>query len=295
MKPFRVLLLALCLAASPLAHAIGDSGGCNPDQTPLGQALMSGTPAQLEAALLRLVDGAEQRRSLGSRIATWFGGEQKRQAWRQHKLLNLIEGRNEDGETCLPGVLLPMAMWAGNQEVVRFLLGEPMGLRVRVPPDVLFTCERAYSYMGEDRRARRRAAFALVLDAGVVYVNSKNRDGYTVMQACRDPQLLSLFLEHGASVRIEWGSGVYRRNLLDQAILDALGTAESRDGSDHGYVVERVRLLSTALPNSIRGRPVEQRVRQLCNQTVGDKPWNPRTCLILAGLIEASQGTFGPR
>jgi hypothetical protein len=83
------------------------------------------------------------------------------------------------------------------------------------------------------------------------------------------------------------------RNLLDDAILDATNYEEGSYTARRLHGLERARLFSKVLSDSIRDRPVEARIRYLCNHDVQGRRWNPETCRTLGTFIKASPGTFG--
>jgi len=193
---------------------------------------------------------------------------------------------------CAPGPLLPAAIESGNLEVVRFLLGSPMGLSLKVPENILFSCNYSNLYTDE-QRALHRAAFALILDSRKANVNALWR-GRTVLQECYEPELVTLFIEHGANTTIVTGSSDYKVTLLDQAVLDALGFEEGSYVAKRYYGIERARIYSSILPAPIE-RHVENRAYGSCNLLINGKRWNPNTCRELSTFIKASPGTFGEK
>jgi hypothetical protein len=215
------------------------------------------------------------------------------QAWRREQVRNLIQGTHEKGAVCVPGPLLVAAVHAGNVEVVRFLLHKPMGVEPQVPGNILFSCNDSHLRSGfdsADARLRRREAFALVLDTGVIDVNAAGPSGRDILHTCHDPELLELFLERGARLDTESAS---RFDVLDQAVRDAASYEEGSYTAKRLRGLERARLFSRLVSTSIRGRPVEGQVRRSCNRVVNGQRWNPETCRALATFIKAAPGTFG--
>ena len=274
----------------PKAYAIGDSGGCgNWLQSPLGKSVTSGTAADVERELLATV--ARQERERG-RLRELFSTESDRQRWRQQELQNLIAGVHEKGSACRPGPLLPEALRAGNAEVVRYLLGSPAGVRSQVAPDILFTCKHAYGAETEALRQRRRQAFEWLLQSGQVDVNA-SKNGQSILENCKEPELVSLFIEHGASLLSESsGRSGDAYSLLDMAILDAVNYQADSTTADTLHGLERARIFARYGARSIEGRVVEQRIRYTCGLVIKDKPWNPEVCTALAQFIHASPGVF---
>jgi hypothetical protein len=298
MKPSitSAALLALALGSFLPAHAAGGSSGCSDARNgPLGQALKVGKPADVEREITRWLDAREQGLGLGTQATHAVLGEGRRQEWRAQETRNLVEGV-QDEAACAPTPLLPVAMQAGNLDVVRFLLGKPLGVSPRMPPAILFSCKDE-APQGQDAKARRQEAFTLVLATGAVDMNGRNAEGRTVLQACYEPELLALFVKRGARLDVEIGSGATVRNPLEQAIVDAVQFKEGSPQARRLHGLERARLFagaSGASGGSIRGRPIEARIRGTCNLVLKGRRWNPETCGELAGFIQASPGTFGP-
>jgi hypothetical protein len=286
----RFLLAAtLAIAILPRAHAIGDSGGCaDPLGGPLGQALKTGGPAAVEKALDAWVDARQSSLSRMAQAAQRAVGSDEKGSLRRKAIQNLIEGVHEKGASCVPGPLLIAAVHAGNLEVVRYLLDKPMGIEAKVPPQILFSCNDPGMY--QELRLRRNQAFALVLDSGKIDVNASRADGRTALQVCNDPELLKLLLARGARYDTESAA---RFDLLDRAILDAVGSQEGGYTAERLYAVERARLFASLITSSIRGRPAEERARYSCHLVIQGKRWNPQTCQTLATFIKAAPGTFG--
>ncbi|GAA5162115.1 hypothetical protein [Viridibacterium curvum] len=291
------LILSVVAALSPMsfAHAIGDSGGCgDPLGGPLGKAIKSGPPQEVEHEIARWVDYKEKNLAWTKKLLFLApGGDTARQQWRQQQTRNLLEGSHEKDAVCAPGPLLPAAVRSGNLEVVRFLLGSPMGLSLKVPENILFSCD--YSILHTDeQRAFRRAAFALILDTRKANVNALWR-GRTVLQECNEPELITLFIEHGANTTIETGNPGYKENLLDRAVVDAVGVEEGSYTAKRLHGIERARIYASVLPASIEGRSAEKRANHSCNLFINGKRWNPKTCRELSTFIKASPGTFGEK
>lgn len=281
------VLMACCL---PGAHAIGDSGGCgDPLGGRLGTALKSGNSQAIEAALNDWLDYREKSLSTFKRLSLQAGGADARRTWRNQLALNLIEGNHEKGETCVPGALLPVAMNAGNVEGTQYLLNQPVGVKPSVPARVLFTCNDEYP--ADEKRARRRQAFALVLDTERVNINARiGERNRTALETCHDVALLSLFLERGATLDTE---SEFRFEVLDQAIESAVTTEENSYIARRARALERAKFFSERITRSIRGRKVEARARHSCNLVIREKRWNPMSCAELAKFIVAAPGTFG--
>lgn len=191
--------------------------------------------------------------------------------------------------------MLPLALNQGNVEVVRYLLGKPLGVKPRIPPNILFVHSLCSPESGfsDDQRARRREAYALLLASGEVDVNARSRFNQTILQTCFEPELVALFIEKGARTDVERGEGIGRLNLIEQAMLDSL-VVPSHGPADPRHGVARVQLFSGVMSNSIRGRPVEERIRWQCTWAPkGDKPLYAQPCRVLSGLVDATPGTFG--
>lgn len=212
------------LSPMSLVHAFG-SGCSDPLGGPFGKAIKSGSPQDVEREIARWVDYKEKNLAPTKKLLFLApGGDTAKQQWRQRQTLNLLEGSHEKDAACAPGPLLPAAISSGNLEVVRFLLGSPMGLSLKIPENILFSCN--YSILHTDeQRTLRRAAFALILDSRKAIVNGLWR-GRTVLQECYEPELVTLFIEHGANTTIETGDSGYKENLLDRAVMDAAGFEE---------------------------------------------------------------------
>lgn len=294
MKISSVLIsFALLLCGAPVAHAIGDSGGCgDPLGGPLGRALRTGAPNDVKLEIDRTVDYKERNLSLATRAAHRIVGAARRQEWRRKQILNLIEGDQEKDSVCVPGPLLPAAVHAGNLEVVRFLLNRPMGVDPRVGSSILFSCNDG-AFLTDSQISRRRQAFKMILDSRAIDLNSRNSEGRTLLQACYASELLELFALRGAHVDVQSGTGVEVTNLLEQAILDAVGFKENTYTARRLNGVARAKLFATLVNNSIQGRPVESRVRHKCDLVIRGERWNPETCRSLATFVKATPGTFG--
>jgi len=285
--------VALVLGGMSVAHAIGDSGGCaDPLGGPLGRALKTGKPQDVAQAIGDWV--AHKQKSQGLVRSSLIGATAERQqAWRREQALKLIQGIHEKGAVCVPGPLLPVAVLAGNVEVVRFLLHKPLEVQPQVPGNILFFCNDSHLKSGVDSAdapLRRRDAFALVLDSGKIDLNATGPNGRDALHTCHDPELLELFLERGARLDTE---SVSRFEVLDQAVRDAVMYQEGSYTAKRLRGLERARLFSRHVSTSIRGRPVEAHVRRSCNLMIRDQRWNPETCRALATFIKAAPGTFG--
>jgi hypothetical protein len=271
------------------AHAIGDSGGCG-DWTggPLGKALKGGSVADVERELLAWVAYAEKSQGILAKVLTT---ESKRKEWRKQRLRELVEGVHEKGAVCRPGPLVPVALRAGNVEVVRYLIGTPAGVNPRLPPRILFSCEHDYSE-DEDLRNRRRKTFELILQTKQVDVHELE-EGWTILQRCTEPELLTLFVDHGARLDVVSTRTGQPYNLLDLAVLATVDTDENGVMAKRLHAMERAKLFARLITNSIEGRPIEQRIRWSCNLQIDGKRWNPASCKALSGFVRASSGTFG--
>ncbi len=256
----------------------------------LEKAVKTGAPVDVEREMLKWLDDQDRRRGLLASVSQALSGVRQPQ-----RLARLIEGAHEKDAVCAPRALLPLALNQGNVEVVRFLLGQPLGVKPRVPPHILFAYSlcSAESGFDEARRARRREAYALLLEAGDVDVNARSRFGQTVLQTCFEPELVSLFIEKGARTDVESGQGSGRLNLLEQALLDALVVAAEGGNADRRHGLARVRLFASLMSNSVRGRPVERTVRGRCATVLqGQRPY-AAACRRLSGLVDATPGTWG--
>lgn len=279
------------------AYAIGDSGGCNPDASPLGRALKHGAPQDLENVIVRFIDSQEEKLVLKKLQFMLPGGDEARQSWRQEMARTVLEGTYKRKTSCRRGHLLPVAIRNANLEVVRYLLGSPMGLTLNVPEDILFNCKYTSPFYTDDQRRRRRDAFALILQMKKADVNAPVGKGAMVsdylLGVCNEPELIELFLEYGADASLEYGVRGKEENLRDRAILDALRVMEGGSVARNYHGVERARIYSRILGPSIEGRHVEERARRFCNQLIGGERWNSNTCRELSTFIKAAPGTFG--
>jgi hypothetical protein len=272
------MLLGPCVAIT--AHAVGDSGGClELDRQPLGKALREGTPQDAEAAIQQWVDHDAPRFSLSYS--------------RERAILNLIQASYEKRPPCAPNSLLYYALDAGNVEVVRYLLGTPLGVKPRVPRYILFHCNAEWDITPEKREARRRA-YTLLFERNVVDVHAL-RDGVSVLEVCMEPELVSLYLEHGARPDVDLDQVTGRINYLEMAMLDALQIDEDSSTAKRLHALERIKLFSRYMPASIEGRPFQRRVHLSCSRTIGGKPWNPKTCQALQTLVRGAPPTVVER
>jgi hypothetical protein len=263
-----------------MAHAIGDSGGCMDfGSSTLGKALKDGTPLQVERE-----------------IKTWVEKFTPRSLWsrsRQQDILNLIQGTHGKYAVCAPGALLPIAINAGNVEVTRFLLAKPLGVDPKIPRNILFfTCDYQYS-MSESQRIARSRAIAALLDTKAVDVNALRDDRYSILEECKQPELVSLYLERGARADVEITNASGTLNMLESAILDALMFDENSSTAQAQHAIERAKLFSRAVTDSIVGRQFEHRIRYMCKPRENGRIWNPRTCRELSTFIKATPGIFG--
>lgn len=292
---FRLLAITgwfLAAVCCPLpASAIGGSGACG-DRTggPLGNALKTGSVADVERELLAWVTFEENSQSA---LAKLFSTEQKRQEWRRQRLQELVEGVHEKGAVCRPGPLVLIALRAGNVEVVRYLVNPPMTTPPKLPDRVLFSCSHDY-LEDDDLRNRRRKAFEVVLQTGRVDINELGEGDQTILQHCTEPELLTLFVEYGASLDVTSNRSGYPYNLLELAVLAAVDTDENGVTAKRLHAVQRAQLFAGLTSNSIEGRPVERHVRLSCNLQINGKRWNPNTCNALSRFVKATPGTFGP-
>lgn len=291
--PKVAITLALALNGMSIAYAIGGSGGCDPLRGALGQTIQHGTPADVERELKKWVDNKE--RGLSTIAVLRISGEKKKEEWRRRQTLNLIEGAHEKGAVCVLGPLLPVAADAGNLEVVRFLLDRPLGLTPGIPTMVLFySCDNGRYVPSEDQRRLRRQAYAMILDAaaGTINLDGNRRDGSTLLQSCKDPELVSLFVERGARLDILSRNG---RTPLEEAVIEAVELGEDEAiPTVRSYALKRASLLARLTPNAQLKSGVEDRVSVSCNRIMSDgRRWNPKTCRELAKFIKASPGTFG--
>lgn len=292
MKRLRELAWVAVLFAFivPAAHAIGDSGGCgDPLDGGLGKALRSGDAQEIEAELNKWLDNREKNLTALKRVAAPAKGTDAWRAGRSRQALNLIEGRHDKNDFCVPGALLPVAMNAGNVEGTRYLLGRPFGVDPGIPQGILFSCN--YGSATEEQRVRRRQTYALVLDTERVDINARlGGRGRTALETCQDVLLLSLFMERGANLDTESAS---RFEVLDQAIEAALSGGDIGFTVPKGAALERAKFFSEKLTRSIRGRHIEARVRSACTPTVQGERRNLQACRALATFILATPGTFG--
>ena len=277
----HLIALVFCLLFSPVALAIGDSGGCgDPLSGPLGQALKAGSATDVEREILSWVSREEKRRGT---LVNVFTTESQKAQWRKLRTRELIEGVHEKDAFCRPGALLGTALQAGNLEVVRYLTGTPAGVIPKVPPGILFVCEHNYSE-NDEFRARRRRAFELVLQTHKVDINYQGNGGRTILQSCLEPELIDLFVAYGAPMDI---------SLLDGAVSSAVRTEEDSTIADSLHALERAKIYARLLSYSIQGRDIEQRARQSCNRLINGKRWNQKNCKALSEFIKAEPGTFG--
>lgn len=259
-----------------LAFAIGDSGGCgNLERLPLGKALRNGTPQDIDKAILEWVDREAPRFSI-----TYS---------REQAILNLIEASygNKKPPPCVPNApLIFYALDAGNAEAVRHLLGKPVGVKPRVPPRVLFYCEYRW-YSASSPPANRRRAYEVLFERKAVEVSGPP-NGVSVLGVCKEPELVALFLEHGARPDVDFDQGGEKINYLEMAIRDALQFDEDSYTAQKLYALERIKLFSKYMPASIEGRPYQSHIRQSCSRIIGGKPWNPRNCKALQLLVRGA-------
>lgn len=247
----RILLLTLCVLAMlstlSTAHAIGDSGGCGSWlRSPLGKAIESGVPEDVVREVENWVDYKEKSLSRLTKLKHWASGGTARQQWRQQQTLNLLEGIPEKGAVCSSGALLPAAVHAGNLEVARFLLGSPMGFDLKVPTDILFSCDD-FGLSTYERLTRFRATLELILDSGKADIHAL-KDGRTVLQRCFEPELVSLYIQRGADTTVERSVSGQRRNLLDDAVESAATLEEGNRGGRHLAEERRLRVMKHQLP-----------------------------------------------
>jgi hypothetical protein len=287
------IAVAAVFSTIPVAHAIGGSVGCGGDwiDGPLGKAVTSGTPDEFRRAVTNWIDRAEKEDLGGLGRLQHFASSSARQRWRDKKTLDLLEGNLAKDDGCAPRSQVAAAIRAGNVEVMRFLVGTPMGVSPKVWPITMFHACEYSSSQTEETRARRREAVGLLLESGKVHVNARYR-GETILQYCKEPELVTLFIERGA-IMVERGEPGYRENLLDLAIHDAISTEEGGYTAARLHAVERARLFSRHLPPSIEGRRIEQYVRSTCNRDDRDVLGKPNTCRELSTFIKAAPGTFG--
>lgn len=270
-KIFVSILLGPCAAS--MALAIGDSGGClDLGRQPLGKALREGTPQDVDAAILQRVDHEAPRFSL-----TYS---------REQGILNLIQASYKKPPPCAPNALLYYALDAGNAEVVRHLVGTPLGVKPRVPPYVLFSCNTQWNITPETRAARRRA-YAVLFERNLVDVHA-TRNGASALAVCKEPELVSLYLEQGARPDVDLNQASERINYLEMAMLDALQIDEDSHAARWLHALERIKLFSQYMPASIEGRPFQSHIRKSCSLTIGGKPWNPKTCEALQTLVRGA-------
>jgi hypothetical protein len=285
------LLLALTFLLSVASNAYAIGGGCvDTLGGSLGAAIKTGLPQDLEREIAKRVDYKQERLGFSKKLVLAAGGEPARLTWRREAALKLIEGKFDYNEHCSPGPLLEAAVRFGNLEIIRYLLGSPMGLNPEVPEGILFACNDS-DLRTDEQKARRREAMALILDLGKANVHSKLRDR-TILQECTEPGLIQLFIERGADVTVETGDPGRKVNLLDAAVMDAMGFDENSYTQKWLHGIERARIYARILPATIVGRSSERRIAGSCTQLIGGKPWNPRTCRELATFIKASPGTF---
>lgn len=288
----RYLLLGILLSIAANTYAIGDSGGCgDPLAGSLGEALRSGTPEQLENTIRKWVALKEEHLSTKEKLAFLFnGGNDARARWRAKQIENIIEGVHEKNASCVPGPLFPIAVHAGNIAVVRFLLSEPMGVSPTISTDFLFACETSQT-MKDEERQRRLKAYEFVLDAKKIDLHEE-RYAIAALWACKEPDLLTLFLKRGAKPNVldsRRGGQVF----LENAVLDAVGYEEGGYIARKLHGIERARIFSELGLTTIAGSPVEMEVRRKCNHVINGKRWNENTCKTLATFVNASHGTFG--
>jgi hypothetical protein len=301
------LLLSFCAASA--AYAIGDSGGCGDVfNTPMGKALKAGSAADVEREIMIWVVAEEKQldlkekqgtftsffHSLFSRQPSQASTSAQRLQRRQSTILALIEGRHPKYATCRPGALLPIALLEENVEVVRYLTGTPLGVRPKIPAKIHFLCQHKGRYEDEDFRSRRRKAFDLVLRTGQVDINSKDDRGWTILQRCHEPDLIMLFVEHGARLDIASTPSSQPYNLLDLAVQRATDLDEWDRDFEGTHALENARIFARLVTDSIKGRPIEQRIRDSCSSRMnGVRHRNVKTCKELSTFVKATPGTFG--
>ena len=118
-------------------------------------------------------------------------------------------------------------------------------------------------------------------------INFRNANGETALWHCDDPDLVRLYLSHGADLSV-----VPKSNLLEGAILLALSNEES---SQRG--LELARAYAEHGINSIAYTHFEYAPISRCHDDRGitiSKGWLGDVCKSLAKIIKTSPGVFGP-
>jgi hypothetical protein len=291
---FGVLIPALLLSQPALA--LGGTGCGSLEGSPLGKAAREGNRAQFDRAIQDMV--ADDERSLGRPVVIKLSMQSRGlEKWRLDRTRSILNGNHPPRTACGWGPLLPLAVNAGNLEVVRYLLNHPVGVdpiaaeyvKGRLHRTMFMTC-RYDSTMDDDRRQRRLQAFAMALESNKSALNTISDDGYTALKGCNEPEIVSLYLSYGADPTL--GLRPNEPNLLEVAIRDAIGfqPGSYTDQSRHG--LSRVRLWAQHGMKSIVGRPSEREIEFTCNDGWG-LGWHMDTCRTLATFIEASPGVFG--
>lgn len=282
---FRITIsVAAVLLNISSAHAIGDSAGCpNPIDTRLGQALDHGSPSAVENILLGALEYHEKQ--LGR-----FTTDATRKELLRKKKIQLMEGPYHTYD-CSPGPVLNFAAKGGNLEVVRYLLGSPLGITLNVRPDTLATvCDTHHVFHRDtpEEIERRKATINLLMDSGKVDIHAVV-GGKTILQWCKNPDLIPLLIERGADVNVEYDG----HNLLDVAVMDA-----AQDWGDDFFKtrlrgLERAKIFAKLLPATIVDRLAEKEVMSWCTRGVNSTAWTSHACREMATFIKASPGVFG--
>lgn len=281
---FRITIsVAAVLLNISSAHAIGDSAGCpNPIDTRLGQALDHGSPSAVENILLGALEYHEKQ--LGR-----FTTDATRKEFRRKNTLELLDSPAKSG--CYTGPVLNFAAKGGNLEVVRYLLGSPLGITLNVRPDTLATvCDTHHVFHRDtpEEIERRKATVNLLMDSGKVDIHAVV-GGKTILQWCKNPDLIPLLIERGADVNVEYDG----HNLLDVAVMDA-----AQDWGDDFFKtrlrgLERAKIFAKLLPATIVDRLAEKEVMSWCTRGVNSTAWTSHACREMATFIKASPGVFG--
>jgi hypothetical protein len=197
-----VLLVAMALLATADVLAIGDSGGCQSDQSPFLKAVVRGNAKDVESAIARYVDDQEKYISW-VRSAMFKISPEERQRWRQEVGARYVR-IGPCSSTFKP---LDYAVRAGNLETTTYLIdrgADPTGKDYKYAEEgpaqaTLFTrCEYPLQIGVEqsvDLKARQLQAYSLTIDRG----GDINLDVYGVraMDVCKDPELLDLLRKRG--------------------------------------------------------------------------------------------------
>ena len=294
-----VAILLLILSWSQQALAIGDSGGCgNVRNSPLGKAVIGGTPEEVVLAIREFITNQERDRKHWDRLET----RRKNKApfdWQERMTRLVIEGNYPPG-FCGLGSLLRIAANAGNVEVVSYFLEPPISADPNdafiktqngtILSTIFMDCQHN-SRMTDSQRERRLMAFQRLLEAKGSNINIQTEYGVTALRSCHEPELVRLYLTHGADPNIG-GNPNDHRTVLEIALVDAIQFLPGSEPIERLKGLDRARVFAEFGIDSIIGRPVEKYIDNRCNDRDG-LGWHKDTCKTLSTFIKATPGVFG--